>query len=696
MAHTTNVFIRKVNTWLTAVFTFVCITAVGSNDNWQLYPSYNEISEIEPTGSDTYVLASGCLFSYNLTDGSIRTFNKINALSDNTISHITWVKATKRLVIIYENSNIDLLSADGTTLNVPDLYMKSMTDDKSVNSIYISNATAYLATQFGIVKLNTDNGSIADTYQLGFNVNFCYIEGDYIYASSMQQGTYRANLTTNLLDKSNWTRVSDYVDKSTDHTNVYDSTTKYWWTKTTDGKLTYYTTNDSGERTYMTEGVKPDGPSSNNFYHIYINNGNLYATGGIWNQGMDGQRDGEVHVWNGTQWSEFNKPSDNQYRDLFNNALCLDFDPRDNNHVMVGTKNGLFEYRSGNCVNLYNIKNSPLISANGSEILTYTVITSVKYDAEGNLWTLNPSNKPIKCLKTDGQWVEINHNLSVADLEKAFISKYNGMMWFVNNWYDQCYLYAYDYINDNIYSYGPTITNQDGGTVSATHFYSTNEDREGNIWVATDVGPLYLAASTISNGDNYFTQYKVPRNDGTNLADYLLSSVSVLSIAVDGGNRKWFGTNGNGVFLISADNNTQVEHFTTSNSPLPSDIVQDIVINNATGEVFFATDKGLCSYKSDSTEPSEEMTKDNVYAYPNPVKPDYTGPITIVGLTYNADVKIVTSNGVLVNKGQSTGGSYTWDGTDLKGRRVVSGVYMVQTATQDGEKGTVCKIAVVN
>ena len=90
------------------------------------------------------------------------------------------------------------------------------------------------------------------------------------------------------------------------------------------------------------------------------------------------------------------------------------------------------------------------------------------------------------------------------------------------------------------------------------------------------------------------------------------------------------------------------------------------------------------------------MTKDNVYAYPNPVRPEYNGLITIVGLTYNADVKIVTSNGVLVAEGKSNGGTFTWDGRDKKGRRVASGVYMVETATQYGEKGTVCKIAIVN
>ena len=156
------------------------------------------------------------------------------------------------------------------------------------------------------------------------------------------------------------------------------------------------------------------------------------------------------------------------------------------------------------------------------------------------------------------------------------------------------------------------------------------------------------------------------------------------------------GTSSNGVFLISDDNNSQIAHFSTDNSPLISNNIIDIVIEEQTGEVFFATDKGLCSYMSDATEPVEEMNKDNTYAYPNPVRPDYNGFITIVGLSYNADIKIVSVNGTLVHQGRSNGGTYLWDGNDMNGKRVASGVYMVNTATESGSKGTVCKIAIIN
>jgi hypothetical protein len=140
----------------------------------------------------------------------------------------------------------------------------------------------------------------------------------------------------------------------------------------------------------------------------------------------------------------------------------------------------------------------------------------------------------------------------------------------------------------------------------------------------------------------------------------------------------------------------QLQSFTTSNSKLISNNIAYISINPSSGEVFFLSDYGLCSYQSDATEASNDMNDDTVYAYPNPVTPDYEGLITVVGLSFDADVKITSSNGALIAEGRSNGGMFTWDGRDKQGRRVASGVYMVITATSDGNKGTVCKIAVIN
>jgi hypothetical protein len=194
----------------------------------------------------------------------------------------------------------------------------------------------------------------------------------------------------------------------------------------------------------------------------------------------------------------------------------------------------------------------------------------------------------------------------------------------------------------------------------------------------------------------YLTQVKVPRNDGSNYADYLLANVKTTCIAIDGANRKWFGTEGAGAYLISADNMEQLQNFTAENSRMLSNFIESMAINNETGEVFFGTDMGLCSYVSDATTAEPTMVKDNVYAYPNPVVKDYQGLITVVGLSMDADVKILSTSGKLIAQGRSNGGTFTWNGRDSQGRRVASGIYMVATATSDGNKGTVCKIAVIN
>ena len=675
--------------------------ADSAKDRWTIYPSYSNITEIEPVGNICFVLASGAIFSYNITDGDVQTYDKAGVMSDVKVSHIGWSKVAKRLVVVYTNSNIDLLSANGDVINVPDLYRKSMTDNKTINHIDFDGPYAYLATAFGVVKLNTRDGAIMDTYQLDTDVSYTYVKNGYLYAESKEHGRLRCKLTDNLLDKSRWVREDGFTTLRENRTNVQDKQTNLWWTKTADGKLTYYTVDADGKRTYKTEGVLPEGPASNNFYRLYNHNGKIYAVGGLFSQETNGNLPGEVHVWDGTTWGHYEQPTEAQLGHKNVDYLCMDFDPLKEGHVMVGAKSGLYEFQDGKFVKCYNRDNSPLESATADKSKNYVMATGVKYDPTGNLWVLNSQiTNPLKMLSKDGEWSVMN-NIELTkdnawDVKELFLSPTYGYMWFVNSYWEETKLFAYDYKNNKLYDAGgPTFTNEDYATIKPYYLFHVTEDKNGNIWVASSAGPLYLTPNDVKNGGGFVTQHKVPRNDGTNLADYLLSNVETRCIAVDGGNRKWIATS-SGVFLISDDCNTQVEHFTTDNSPLLSNTVHYVLVDPNSSTVYFATDKGLCSYQSDATTPNEKMTKDNVYAYPNPVTPDYTDDITIVGLSYNADVKIVTTNGTLVNQGRSTGGSYRWNGCDLKGKRVASGIYMVETATEDGSKGTVCKIAIIN
>lgn len=671
--------------------------AVGT---WQVYPSYANLTEISPAGDVCFALASGSLFAYNNATGETTVFNKTTGLAGIDISHIAWSQQAKRLVVAYGDGNIDLVSASGDITNVPGLYLSETVSDKTVSHIYIDRQFAYMSIGVGVMKLDAKKGVIADTYQLGFAVDHSYVKDGYLYAVSKAQGTWRGLLTDNLLDKNRWQRVGGYAALTDDRLNVRDASTGLWWTRNDAGLLACYTLATDGTRTYKTEGVLPEGPASNHFYRLYMHGGKLYSVAGFWAQENNAGYPGEVHVWNGQNWSEFEQPTSQMIGHDYIDLLCMDFDPKKEGHVMVGAKGGVYEFQDGKFIKHYGRQNSVLESGVNSD--NYTIVSTLKYTDNGDLWVLNSMvDNPIwKIEHGSGNWVNYPHP------EMSTPAKYNlvsllqsrnnkNIMWFANNYYMENRLYAYDFVNDKLVGHGPNFTNEDGTVITPVMVYALAEDLDGNVWIASSNGPFYISSADAIAGNDAFIQHKVPRNDGTNLADYLLSDVKTRCIAVDGANRKWMGTE-NGVFLISSDCNTLLQHFTTENSPLPSNTVYDICIDNNSNIVYFATERGLCSYASDATQPSEEMTKDNVYAYPNPVTPEYTGKITIVGLSFNADVKIVTSNGALVNQGRSTGGSYQWDVRDLKGKRVASGVYMVQAATETGDKGVVCRIAVVN
>ena len=761
------------------LFTILLLTVTltvgaGAIGTWKSYLAYGDITEIQSTGKLIYVLSSKGLFSYNVNDQSVLTYDKMNALSDCNIQHICYCKSAKRLVIVYENQNIDLLDDNGDVLNISAYHNKSMTADKGVNEMKIIGKYAFLSTNFGILKINVADAEITATYNLSRKILSTLVYGDYIYAVTEGYGVMRARLTDNLLDNSNWATYSDltltniydlngqligistdavYLSKNSTWEKIYDYPTLF--STLTDGKLILgrpdvawilessdkrivvpYANNELQALTYdktnncfwsnqidnklcsvslevdpanpimasvepILTDINPDGPKYNYFGFLKYDNNTLYSCGGGWDASAELFRPAIVQTMTDDVWTLYQEDENADY--LFQDMMCMDIDPVNPGHVFAGGRTGLYEYNNGRLVKYHNADNSPLEYSTSDCTRNYILTLGIKFDKQGNLWCLNSlaESASILQLKTDGTW-ETHHktvlmddnNRSLGNM-RCLIQDSRGYLWFVNNSWALPSFYCFDPASDAMNHY-QIFVNEDGATITVTGVRCIAEDKDKNMWVGTNVGPLMLPAQDLNEGSNaVLQQVKVPRNDGTNFADYLLSGVDITSIAIDGGGRKWFGTNGNGVYLISEDNMEQLQHFTTSNSQLLSDNIEAITINDQTGEVFFGTDNGLCSYMSDASATSETMTKDNVYAYPNPVKPDYTGFITVVGLSYNADVKIVTANGVLVAEGTSNGGSFTWDGRDFNGKRVASGVYMVETATSEGKKGTVCKIAIV-
>ena len=653
---------------LLQVTSYRAIAAIG---DWKAYMAYSEVQEIEQAGNLIFVQASNNLYVYNQNDQSIQTFSKMDYLSDCGIQHIAYNKATKRLLILYNNANMDLMNINNYDVqNLSDYYSAPTTGDKAVNDIYMYGKYAYMSNGFGIIKVNMADGEISDTYNLGFNVNWCEIKDSHIYAYSQTNGQYRALLTSNLLDKNNWSKVGGNVAKKQE---------------------------DKSALKQIISTLQPGGPKYNNFYGMRFVNNLLYTCGGLWGHLIDAGRPGTIQLLDKDNWTIYDDSIAAKTGIKYVDVNSVDVDPLDPNHVFAGAKSGLYEFQNGKFIKHYNSENS-LITSFNNQSKNYQLITSVKFDTDGNLWMLNsqsPSNQSLIEYTKEGKWVS-HHKPELYNLGslECLMQDSRGLLWFVNNYHGLPSIYCYQASTDQLNTYS-SFVNEDGTTLTPNFVRYVTEDKNHDMWIGTNIGPLLLYKKDITSDTPIFTQVKVPRNDGTNYADYLLSGVDISCIAIDGGNRKWFGTNGNGIYVISNDCLTQIYHFTTNNSNLLSNNIESIAINEQTGEVFVGTDKGLCSYMSDASSPNSEMTKDNVWAYPNPVKPNYTGRITITGLSFDSDVKIVTANGILVNQGRSNGGIYTWDGKDQNGKKVASGVYMVETATSDGSKGTVCKIAIV-
>lgn len=697
------------------ILTLMAALAINANaatfDNWKAYMAYGNITDIEPAGKLVYVLSSGSIFSYNTNDGSVTTYDKVYPLSDCTISRIAWNNNAQKLIIIYDNDNIDLLDNRGNVVNIKGYKEKSMNVDKTINNVVINGKLAYLCTAFGLVQINMENGLLMETYNMGRNVTNCAFANNAIYAYTTD-GVFKGDNSNNIINPANWLPTNESVDFA--HPNdisvttengytqyyTYDKTNKCYWTNQSDQKLQAYTIGNDGGKTVTKQDIIPIAPFYNFFGFMTVSNDKLYAC-----SGMDWARnnppsiqvydpaDGSWELYDATGIAE-------KYNIKYKDILCLAVDPHDDSHVMAGSQAGMFEYRNGKLINHFNSENSPITSINGfNGNRNYQIITSMAYDSSNTLWITNAAaeGKSLLGYTADGKWATPDVQMtSTQSVNPKMIIDKNNRIWIGCGMYSDNGVFCYSADKTNLYSY-TNFVNEDGKAIGTIEFLrQVAEDKDGNIWVATSNGLLTLTDEYQRNPSLGFYQIKVPRNDGTNYADYLLDGANITAIAVDNANRKWIGTLSNGVYVISNDNMVQEAHFKADDSFLLSDNIQYITINDKTGRVYIGTDKGLCSVESHASETFESMDKDNVWAYPNPVKPDYTGMVTVVGLSFNADVKITTTNGVLVAKGRSTGGSFQWDCRDLKGKRVASGVYMVNTATESGESGTVCKIAVIN
>lgn len=446
---------------------------------------------------------------------------------------------------------------------------------------------------------------------------------------------------------------------------------------------------------------KPNGtPSTNSIWRIRpAGNRMIAVAGGRWDVPYGTPADAMIYE-NG-QWTNISQ-GEIMYR---LGVKAYDFvdiaaDAADPQHFFIGSwGTGLFEFRQDRPYHWYHQGNSGLQSG---------VVGNVVFDRQKRLWLANPATSslikyaqpngseeytifPVASTSLQSVWTTSDLLIDNTDPKYKYLVVTRGQVKFmaINDKGTD------DSGDDEVFT-ASQFLDQDNRTFRAEHYMCGVQDKiTGSLWIGTTSGPVVLPnPRNVFNSNYRCHRVKIARNNGTDEADYMLANEVISTIAIDGNNRKWIGTEGSGAYLLSEDGTETILHFTTDNSPILSNWIRTIGVNPQTGEVFFGTNKGLISYQGDASEATEEY--ENLHAFPNPVRPNYHGDITIKGLAENSVVKITDIRGNLVFETFVKGGMAVWHGKGIDGKRVASGVYLAVCNTSDGSKHGVVKILVIN
>ena len=763
---------KRLGLILSLLFIVNLLLANNLQEEWGTHFSYYSTKRICATENKVFGVANNHLYSITKEDGVIDTYTKIDGLSENEVIDIQYSKEYKSLIIVYTNSNIDILDAQGNIYNIPDLYLKNLSVDKTVNQITIDKEFAYLATNFGIVVVNIKKKEIANTYIIGPNatkvpINGLAIDEEYIYALSNEYIFKAPKEGKNLLDFNFWqedkiplgtsksckslykfanslfTIKSDsivyqyttkwknfynsgsYAKISTSGDRLFisaeyngliaykndltvDTTIEYgtWDTDYDPQTDTYYfATNTLGITSYKIGGPSsryiPHGPKLTDGQRLVYSGDRMYLLNGRGNLTDRGYKQPIISFVENKQWKSL-VPTEMGLYDYVAYAFdvtSVATDPKDKSHWFFSTfGEGVFEVKNDKIINLYNHANTngEIKSAN-SDYYHYNRCDGLEFDSYGNLYTaLSSVTNPISMYSVSTGWKNLDLKTSSYRFEWSnsliFTSKYRALLVTRSNpailfWHDN--KTPFDTSDDKTKYYQTnTWIDKDGKSVNPTYIYDAQEDKNGTLWVGSEMGPILLPNpdKIFTNNDYRCARVKINRDDDSGLADYLLDGETVYAIEIDYGNRKWLGTANSGLYLVSEDGTETLAHFTKENSPLSSNSISDLELNPKTGELFIATPEGVYSYKTDSTEPVKEASKETIYAYPNPVRPEYSGNVIIGGLEDNSLVWITDASGELVFKDRTVGGSISWNCKNRTGQDVSGGVYFVLVSNENSDK----------
>ena len=685
-----------------------------------------------PTVKKTIVgYESGLIIVINEADGSM--LNVVDILKKELPSNIKKINHfNEQNGIVYISCDFGIVQFNLSTLQFGDTYfIGSAGEETRVYQTTIFNNEIYAVTQyFGIRKASLSNPNLIDYKQwqvfdpgfwkgivsfnnqlVALNTNYKIYryngfsfdeilnigqEGirikaseNYLVATS-SSGVYVLNSQLILVRQINNNQIVDIQPSFTCATVVND---KIFIGTKEDGLF-----NTSIIPSSPFENSTPAGPTRNNIFAIDVTPTQIWAVYG----GYSGNYN--PYEFNGNTPNSYgiSKYNSSGWKHIPYSAVLgtkaisrVIINPNNENQVYASSFfSGLLKIENDVPTVLYNQNNSSLqdlIDPKDPNYRNDVRINGSVFDKAGNLWVNNSLvDKGLSVLKTNGQWQSyslstILKNSKDARLGRMIIDK-NGTKWFCSD-------------TNGVVSFNETNTKfkkitqgPDEGNLPVTDVRAIAIDTRNQLWIGTTRGLRIL-----SNVNSFLTEDQMTTRPiiilENNLAQELFFEQFITDIVVDGANNKWVGTADSGVFLVSSDGQETKYHFTKDNSPLPSNAINDIAINNNTGEVFFATDKGMVSFKGTATKANEDLN--NVYVYPNPVRPEYEGTVKITGLLDQANVKISDIEGNLVYETTTEGGTIEWDTTAFGKHKVASGVYMIFISAQDGIETKVKKVMII-
>lgn len=696
---------------------------LGPIGTWRAHFSNESIQQVVK-GDQIYVAAANQIIQID-ANRQTTYLNTTTGLHATGIHKIAWHPIENQLVIAYKNSRLDIIKGDQVTL-IDDIQSSNLYSDKTINDLIVYNNNAYLSCNFGIVVIDLLKKEIKSTIFPNNNRQNVKVFQTIVYQNKLFALTENGIWSTTLVQNNSW--IVENTMGVSGIKNMFVFKNQLYFNN--QQKIYAYQSNIASYQIFAgtieaiavdEEGILAGIAYQNKGALIQFNNNQtntVLVDSTVLTQPVGILKDGNT-IWvadfgkglyeknEQSKWTALGGPLSSAYgSNAFSNHQLL---------MSYGTnKIGISSLNENGWSNLTQIQD---LKINYVEAVSIDPIDQSWWmGMENQLIHYDPNKKIVEAIlpntsmgaiksiqqKTDGQIVLLKEGFGIVakeagkwnsypmqtgfssvNLKKILVAK-NDLSWIIGPKQQGILLFQKQ---NNQAIWRQLNTGKGSGNLPSMEVTAIAEDKDGSIWVGTDNGIAIFQCNTINEACDAYLP--IVQSNGFN--GYLFQREIIHSISIDGANRKWIGTN-NGAWLISKDGAEVLQHFTTENSPLPDNTVLSIGIEPADGDVFFFTKNEIISYKGEATEPA--LTQSAIKIFPNPVAPNYNGPIVIKNLVNNALVKITDINGQLMMQTRALGGQAVWNGMDQYQRKVASGIYLIFARDDMGNEKAVGKILI--